>query len=291
MIFSIIIPTYNNAHTLSRALDSLKVQNQLIKEVIIVDDGSKDDTKQRVETYQAYLPIIYQYQVNQGPSKARNWGLSKVTGQYVIFLDADDALRSAILNEYAIQFAENPNINMLIAGKLAIHPHQRKEKYPMNYQGAGKNILSQYWRGDFNFNTDACAFRATLIESTRFPDSIRHGEDIVFFSHVMAKATLKTLHTIAVDVYYHADSLRNQTDSYFKEADQMVDLLFNPQIIPEDLMRYKNEVRALRLLGLAVRAVKVKQRKDALRWLWQAIQLQPQLLLQAKTLKTLLRLI
>jgi glycosyltransferase involved in cell wall biosynthesis len=89
---SVVIPAYNRADTLPDALDSLLAQTYVDFEVIVVDDGSTDNTKSVVEEYcKKDSRIIYYYQENKERSAARNQGIRLSRGEYITFLDADDA--------------------------------------------------------------------------------------------------------------------------------------------------------------------------------------------------------
>lgn len=85
---SVIIPTYNHAQFVVQAVESALAQTYADLEVIIVDDGSTDDTQAVLARYGA--EINYIYQENQGLSAARNAGISVARGDYFLFLDADD---------------------------------------------------------------------------------------------------------------------------------------------------------------------------------------------------------
>ncbi len=85
---SVIIPSYNRQHVLIRALRSIYAQTLSPYEVIVVDDGSNDDTKMLIQ--QNYPDVIYFYQENQGVSAARNTGIKKAQGEWLAFLDSDD---------------------------------------------------------------------------------------------------------------------------------------------------------------------------------------------------------
>lgn len=91
MQLSIIIPSYNRAHTLKRALDSVFAQHNLAEfesEVIVVDDGSSDTTAQLIR--QHYPQVVYLRQDNLGVSAARNHGLRESSADWLAFLDSDD---------------------------------------------------------------------------------------------------------------------------------------------------------------------------------------------------------
>ena len=85
---SVIIPTYNRARCVVRAVDSALDQSHAASEIIVVDDGSTDDTEQRLQPYRDR--IRYVYQENQGVSAARNAGIQHATGEWIAFLDSDD---------------------------------------------------------------------------------------------------------------------------------------------------------------------------------------------------------
>ncbi|MES9992327.1 MAG: glycosyltransferase [Candidatus Thiodiazotropha sp.] len=88
MSISVVIPTFNRAHTLPRALDSVLAQRYQPLEIIVVDDGSDDETATLIEA--RYRRCIYLRQANQGVSHARNSGIEKARGEWIAFLDSDD---------------------------------------------------------------------------------------------------------------------------------------------------------------------------------------------------------
>ena len=89
-IISIIIPTYNRARTLPQAVQSVIQQSATNWELIIVDDGSTDDTTKVLEEYLLDERVKYHFQENAGVSTARNKGVELSRGDYTIFLDSDD---------------------------------------------------------------------------------------------------------------------------------------------------------------------------------------------------------
>jgi glycosyltransferase involved in cell wall biosynthesis len=88
-LVSVIIPSYNHGAYLGEAIESIRKQTYNPIETIVVDDGSTDNTK---DVVQQYPEVKYIYKKNQGPSVARNTGIKNSTGEYLVFLDADDYL-------------------------------------------------------------------------------------------------------------------------------------------------------------------------------------------------------
>jgi glycosyltransferase involved in cell wall biosynthesis len=89
---SVIIPSYNHAQYIAEAIDSVLAQTFKDLEIIVIDDGSTDQTASVLKSYVDNGQIVYIYQANKGPSAARNAGLRLARGRYVKFLDGDDYL-------------------------------------------------------------------------------------------------------------------------------------------------------------------------------------------------------
>src|SRR6185369_7640984 len=89
MQVSVIIPTYNSARFLTEAIDSVLAQSFKDFEILVIDDGSTDETKAMMQRYGS--PVRYIYQANAGVAAARNRGIAESRGKYIAFLDADDA--------------------------------------------------------------------------------------------------------------------------------------------------------------------------------------------------------
>ena len=103
MKISVIIPTFNRKHTLQRAIDSVLAQTIKPYEIIIVDDGSKDGTKEWL--LQNYPSVQYIHQPNNGVSSARNKGIQISQGSWIALLDSDDEWMPEKL-EYQSRFLE-----------------------------------------------------------------------------------------------------------------------------------------------------------------------------------------
>ncbi|MDR7127724.1 glycosyltransferase involved in cell wall biosynthesis [Algoriphagus sp. 4150] len=97
---SVIIPTYNRSHVLPNAIQSVLNQTYEDWELIVVDDGSGDDTKEVIKPYLKDNRIFYFYQENKGVSAARNYGASMANGKYLVFLDSDDLVETNWLFDF-----------------------------------------------------------------------------------------------------------------------------------------------------------------------------------------------
>ena len=109
---SIIIPSYNNAKYLREAVGSALKQTYKNIEVIIIDDGSTDNSREVAESFRDPR-IIYLWQENEGPAGARNKGIEKTKGEYVAFLDSDDLWEKDKLKKQLDFMEKNPETGML----------------------------------------------------------------------------------------------------------------------------------------------------------------------------------
>jgi hypothetical protein len=175
--FSVIIPTYNRADLLREALDSLFAQTFTDYEVIVVDDGSTDDTANFLSTLGDRVRVFRQK--NQGPGAARNLGIANARGEFVAFLDSDDLWCPWALEVYAQVIADNRNVSF-VAGhgeplekkaNLLDHPPQRTFKPSRDFLTASK---AGYAFG----GTPGMAVKSELLRAVGgFVDEFINGED------------------------------------------------------------------------------------------------------------------
>jgi glycosyltransferase involved in cell wall biosynthesis len=133
MKISVVIPTYNRGYIISRAVNSVLNQTFLPYEIIVVDDGSIDNTKQVLT---AYLPKIkYVLQENQGVSVARNKGISTATGEWIALLDSDDEWLPDKLQNHVRFFDEHKHLKIFqceetwIRNGIRVNPREKHKKH------------------------------------------------------------------------------------------------------------------------------------------------------------------
>lgn len=129
MRFSAIIPLYNAKEYIAEALQSLLDQQDIELEIIVVDDGSKDGSIEIVRQF----PVKYYEKINGGASAARNFGLQYATGEYVMFLDADDYLRDNTICKHCIDMLENKDLDFVMFTYQYFNTQTRKYGESINY--------------------------------------------------------------------------------------------------------------------------------------------------------------
>jgi len=110
-LVSIIIPCYNQAHFLPEAIESALAQTYQKTEIVAVDDGSGDNP---MEVVARYPGVKYLRQENQGLAGARNTGFRASSGEYVLFLDADDRLTPTAVEAHLSCFTEHPEVGFVV---------------------------------------------------------------------------------------------------------------------------------------------------------------------------------
>ena len=113
-LVTIVIPSYNYGHFIEETIDSILQQRYTNYEIIVIDDGSTDNTREVLQCYGDRINYIYQE--NQGLSAARNHGLQLASGEYIIFLDADDFLLPHILEKQVAALDNNSDLGFVICG-------------------------------------------------------------------------------------------------------------------------------------------------------------------------------
>lgn len=189
MKFSVIIPVHNEEQTLERCLRSVQTQSFSDFEAIIVDDGSADQSSAIARKYaETDYRFRYVYQENQGVSAARNHGINKAVGEFVVFLDSDDQYKTEYLQQFNRLIAEYPECDHFWCSYESIDIFGREQESFGCLDVDGKTVISE--RAEVmslhEKALDAAlwnkAFRKQLIDKyqLKMDESLSLGEDMLF---------------------------------------------------------------------------------------------------------------
>jgi glycosyltransferase involved in cell wall biosynthesis len=147
---SVVIPTYNRAHLLPRAIQSVLDQTYQDLEIIIVDDGSRDNTERVIKNFKDERIRYIQHNQNKGASAARNTGIRESRGKYIAFQDSDDEWFSNKLEKQIEAFADAPpEVGIVYSGFYRIEA-DRKLYLPSDQLSLKEgNIHNELLKGNF----------------------------------------------------------------------------------------------------------------------------------------------
>lgn len=203
--FSVIIPTYNRVHLIGKTIKSVLDQTFKNWELIVIDDGSTDNTKQVLQKF-SDSRIRYIYQDNAERSAARNNGIKHATGEWICFLDSDDEYLSnhlAMLHKYILN---EPEPALIATGIKRVSESGEQERLLPNPKT--ENILKEIWT-TFLIPTQVCIHHS-ILQKEQFDERYRIWEDTHLFLRIAAQMPLKIIHEVTCIQHVHGGSTVEQ---------------------------------------------------------------------------------
>lgn len=214
---SVIIPTYNRSKYVVKAIDSVLNQSFKDYEIIVIDDGSTDNTRKTLEAYSN--KIRYIYQENSGASAARNKGIRVANGKWLAFLDSDDEWRVDYLSKQIERASEVPGICMQMTNCLFIALNGETRSYfEIN------RSLSEFRGMDYLFLEEPFCFvvkhgpwqigstiilRDALTKAGLFDTSLKISEDFDLMARVALQGSFGMIRENLVDIYRREESIES----------------------------------------------------------------------------------
>ena len=205
---SIIIPTYNREKTILRAINSVLEQTYNDIEVIIVDDGSKDNTREIIESLNC-SKIRYIYQENGGASKARNTGIRAAEGEYISFQDSDDYWYPDKLEKQLAKLKEQKAD--VVFCKLRRCNYAEGSVWPKMDSGVVdyENLLRYP-----SVSTQTLFGKTFVFKENLFDETLPALEDYAFSIVVAEKYKMYLMEDVLVVLYLQDDSLTSDIRKY-----------------------------------------------------------------------------
>ena len=185
-MFSIILPTFNRGHMIHEAIKSVFNQSYKNWELIIVDDGSTDKTKEVIDKYiEKDKRVRYLHQKNKERSAARNNGIKNAKGDWICFLDSDDIYHATHLEEFKNLINQNDLKRGLYFSGLSYNKYSEDfEEYDLTH----KNNIEFIFLNTIG-TPRACIHKSILLK-VQFNEEIRIGEDRELWSRILKKNAL-----------------------------------------------------------------------------------------------------
>ncbi len=242
--FSIIIPVYNVEKYIKKCLDSVFNQTYKDFEVIVINDGTPDNSMEIIKEYD--ITVINQK--NQGQSAARNAGIKKATGDYIIFLDSDDYWRKDLLKEINKSLKNNPDVvrfqmQELFEGQDGILEHNEKGFEGLNGVDAFNEIVK------YHIVDAACPYAIKreyyLKNKFQFKTGLVH-EDFGLIPLIIIKASIvNSIEYIGYNYIQRAGSTMNNKD-YTKVKKKVSDMFEHYKFLIKEINKTKLDSRIFR---------------------------------------------
>ncbi len=212
-LVSIVIPSYNNASFIGEAIESVLAQTYPQIEVMVIDDGSGDNTR---EVCARYPSVAYHYQANQGVSVARNYGLEKSRGAFVLFLDSDDRLLPDAIATHVAYLQTHADAGFVfglsrnIAADGSLLDDQQKLVEAANYQ-----VLLQANLGICP--SGVVLFQRTVFEAIgQFNPSLRLAQDYDLYLRVARAFPIYCHNQVIADYRQHGENASGKATRMLK---------------------------------------------------------------------------
>lgn len=251
---SIILPTYNRAYILSRAIESVLKQTYLNWELIVVDDGSKDDTEDRVKAFEDSRIQYIHYEENCGGNHARNLGMKNSTGEYIAFLDSDCEWHDDYL-EKQLDCFEDETADVIFARTFIINesetisfPCCKKEELETEEQMLKQALYESI------FDTNVCMMKRTIYEKSRgFNENLRKLQDWEYFLRLLLqkKYRFKFNDQVLCTNYVQENSITNNPFLYWNAR----------------IYIFKGSIEQCRKLGLTIDVVNHMLCNENVQWM------------------------
>ncbi|WP_249678172.1 glycosyltransferase family 2 protein [Pseudomonas abieticivorans] len=290
---SVIVPAYNYAHLLPRALDSVLGQWRDGLELIVVNDGSTDGTLQVLGDYAARYPQVQVVdQANGGAASARNHGIRLAQGRHVLLLDADDELLPTALASLSAALAETPDAGIVLAAYVSVYPDgsERVRKPTPVPALSARELISRYLlKKTLSVSHSCTLFRRDLLLQRPYPEMLSTGEDIPVFAYLLVSAPVALTADPVARIYKHAGSLRHRRDNEEAFAMDVAREAFAQ--LPADCQPLRRRFEAQSYLSLFRGALLAQDSAAARRFYLRAWQLSPGQAMRWTYVRKVLRLL
>nr|WP_246722809.1 glycosyltransferase [Aliikangiella sp. G2MR2-5] len=213
-LVSVVLPTQNRAFCIERAVESVLNQTYQNIEVIIIDDGSTDNTAEIVKQWQG--KVSYHFEKCDGASKARNVGIKMAKGDYLAFIDSDDFWERDKLRQQVELLEKNPELGLSFTNGVIINENGKEgRKYEViPHTGDAVFGLKEVLEDPYFGLPTVIVKKEVIGKVGLFDEELKTAEDLDFFMRVALHFKVGYLHNKLVKIYVTEGSLSSDDTSY-----------------------------------------------------------------------------
>ena len=274
-LFSIVIPAFNYGRFVGRAIDSALAQPGDDYELVVVDDGSTDDTPLVASSYGSR--IRYVRQERQGVFLACKRGLNETHGQFLIFLDADDALAPDALTHLRREIDRRPDVGLIAGRHVNVTVTGRRFSGPITFGKSRAANFRSFLLGRQVICTGASAIRREAVDLLRrcYEGNLRVGMETACIAQTLWLYDAVAVDHVQLHVYEHPGRLRDNLAEIQLAGEALVDAVFNAAILPPEAVRYRAPFRSRLLRDRARSYHKAGLDAEAVRHFHEALRSDP----------------
>ncbi len=282
-LFSVIIPTYNRAGFITRTLNSVLSQTWPHFEVLVVDDGSTDNTGEVVRSINS--PKVRYFKKENGErAAARNYGTARATGDYVTFLDSDDLLYPHYLQNAAesiYRYASPPFLH------LAYEVTDSHGNSKVKVDSLKSDDISIFIKGN-PLSCAGCFLRKDTAARFRFNEDrqLSGSEDWELWVRVAANCGLKTDNRVSAALVDHESRsvVQYPEDMLLKRKELALQYAFADKVVKEKFGRYYRQTESYWDSYIALHLILSRQNKKGMKYFYRSVLNHPPSLFERRTL-------
>lgn len=217
MEISVVIPTYNRSHTITKAIQSILDQSYPVNEIIVVDDASTDDTKHVLQSINDNRLRCFYLDKNRGAAGARNFGVTQANYDMIAFLDSDDVWHPDKLEKQVSLMKTHKDLRLVYSAYVRIYDSFEEIHPEMNGGDTLEgDMLSQVLFKN-TVGTPTILMEKSLFEEINgFDESLRCLEDWDMIIRAAQKTFFGFVPEVLVDAIYLDDGVTSNMDEYFR---------------------------------------------------------------------------
>ncbi len=238
--FSVIIPTFNRVHLISKTIECILFQTFSDFEIIIIDDASVDNTEHIILQFNDERILYHKNEINIERSASRNKGIDLAKGKYICFCDSDDHWKS---NHLQLLFekinSENEPVAMFFTGMVWNFPDRKQEViFP---SPDGENLIEYVIKNQIAPST--VSVHKEILKDIKFNTKIVVNEDVEFFSRIVASFPLFQVPFATIDFIIHPENTKGHFKNYISPQLVAMELIFSNELIKNNISnQFKREI-------------------------------------------------
>lgn len=270
---SVIIPAYNAERFIRQTLDSVKNQTFRDFEVLVVDDGSTDETAKIVESYSD--PVFCLRKTNGGVSSARNYGIEKARGKYIAFLDADDVWMPEKLEKQVALLESNPDVGLCYTAAIVVdeNSNEKGRIEAKKYDDATEGLL-------LNMNililSSSFVRKDIVLQTGGFDSEFSTCADKDYWLRLSLLTKFAPVNEFLVKYRDVSGSMSSDPELSRRDTLGVLRKFFSLQNLPSKYKNLENKAYSNSLMVISGEFLHSGNLRESLRCMWQSVKRHPQ---------------